>query len=88
MLIWKSPAAIICILGFIPFLALTTLLDAETASWHFALTGGLIFGIDLYYRKRMAEVELFDLETSTLFFVIPTWAFGLLVVAFGAATGV
>ena len=84
MLIWRPPALMIIginmgVFGLLLFLFVTMMeliQPGPTAGGvYFLLTGAGIVGSDIWYRRGQ-ELPMFSLETSTLFFVVPTWVAG------------
>lgn len=92
MLIWRPPAFLIIFGSFaVLFLGGGFLLvnalgvmppgdqSGAVASW---LWGVGIVLADVWYRRSQG-MSLFDLAASTVFFVIPTWVVGIVVILFG-----
>lgn len=93
MVIWKPPALLIILGSFVllflggGFLLVNALeiippgnRAGAVASW---LWGVGIIVSDLWYRRSQA-MPLLDPAASTVFFVIPTWAVGIVPILIGA----
>ena len=91
MLIWKPPAVLIIGANLVGFGALmfvfSTLLEVikpgnGAGAVFFCAVGIGTIITDMLYRKRQ-ELSLGSLETSTVFFVIPTWVAGIVLFFMG-----
>ena len=92
MVIWKPPAFLIVASTFVVFFLglgavvvnlLGILPPGDQAGSVMSLAWGIsIILADVAYR-RYAELSLFDMSQSTMFFVVPTWVVGIPVIIWG-----
>ena len=80
VLIWKGPALLILLVCFAVAYGIVSVMPAVDEPTRMAsgtVIGGLAtLSVDLVYRRKQG-LKPFDLSRSTVFFIVPTWTFGL-----------